>query len=175
MSNAESIKVHVVEHIDEVTSSGGKRKRTLGRTDASDLLDEGVYETMNDCCTREFIYEVKPVEVLLEDREVVNAFSILRAALSLDVIVLPPPRTTRNNTADDTLHNDILRWLEHKGVGWTRAEVHTTGKDFLNSITTALFPLTNSMFAAMSDKHNASEGSCFMLVLKIRIADALIL
>ena len=57
---------------------------------------------------REFIYEVKLVEVLLGDREGVNAFIILRAAHSLDVIVLPPPRTTRNNTAnDDTLHNDI--------------------------------------------------------------------
>ena len=52
LNNAESIKVHVAEHIDEVTTSGGKRKRTLSRTDASDLLEEGVYETMNDCWTR---------------------------------------------------------------------------------------------------------------------------
>ena len=32
MDNAESIDVCLVEHIDEVTSSGGKRKRITGRT-----------------------------------------------------------------------------------------------------------------------------------------------
>ena len=52
LDNAESINVNLVEHIDEVASSGGKRKRTLGRTCATDLLDEGVCETMNDCSTR---------------------------------------------------------------------------------------------------------------------------
>ena len=78
------------------------------------------------------------------DREVLNTFSILRATQSLVVIVFPPAGETLNNTVDDTLHNDILSWLERKGVGWTRAEVHTNGKDFVNSITTALFPLNKN-------------------------------
>jgi hypothetical protein len=63
ISHAETISVYAIEHIDEVTSSGGKRKRTLGRTDATDLLDEGTYETMNDCSTRDFQFHVKPVEI----------------------------------------------------------------------------------------------------------------
>ena len=37
LDNAELITVDVVEHIDEVSSSGGKRKRTLGRACATDL------------------------------------------------------------------------------------------------------------------------------------------
>jgi hypothetical protein len=154
LDNAESIAVSLVEHIDEVTSSGGKRKRILGRTCATDLLDEGVYEIMHDCSTREFIFHVSPVEVREGDPEVVNAFSILRNAQTLGT-ELPPPRVTRDNTADDNLHNDVLRWLEQKGVGFTRADVQTIGKDFVNSITTALFPLTSGIFDAMSDPHNA--------------------
>ena len=153
LDNAELIDVCRVEHIDEATSSGGKRKRILGRTCATDLLDEGVYKTMHDCNTREFILHASPVEAREGDPKVVNAFSILRAAQTLGTIV-PPPRVTKDNTADDNLHNDILRWLEQKGVGWTRAEVHTIGKDFVNSITTALFPFTSGFFDAMSDPHN---------------------
>ena len=75
--NAESINVYLVEHIAEVKSSGGERKQTLGRTCASDLLDEGVYETMDDCITREFIFNVSLVEVREGGPEVVDAFSIL--------------------------------------------------------------------------------------------------
>jgi hypothetical protein len=39
IDNAGSITVHEIEHVDEVTSSGGKRKRTLGRTCATKLLN----------------------------------------------------------------------------------------------------------------------------------------
>ncbi len=70
-------------------------------------------------------------------------------------IVLPPPRNTLDNTADDILHNDILLWLERKGVGWARSEVNTKGKEFVDSITAAIFPLSSKMFEAMSDSHNA--------------------
>ena len=128
LDNAESINVYLVEHIDEVTSSGGKRKRTLGRTCATNLLDEGLYETMNECSTREFILYVSPFEVRERDPEVVNAFSILKVAQTLGTIV-PPPRVTKDNRNDDNLYNDILCWLEQKGVGWSRAEVHTIVQD----------------------------------------------
>ena len=45
----EIITLHVIEHVDETTSSEGKRKRAIGRTCATDLLDETVYSTMHDC------------------------------------------------------------------------------------------------------------------------------
>ena len=108
---------------------------------------------MHDCSTRELIFHVSLVEVREGDPEVVYSFSILRAAQTLGTIV-PPPRVTKDNTVDDNLHNDIRRWLEEKGVGWTRAEVQTIRKDFVNSITTALCPLTSCIFDAMSDPHN---------------------
>jgi len=63
-NNAEFITFDVVEHIDEVSSSGAKRKRTLGRTCATDVLDESVYETMNNFSTREFIFVVNPRSML---------------------------------------------------------------------------------------------------------------
>jgi len=155
--NAGSITVHVIEHVDEVTSSSGKRKQTLGRTCVTILLDENTYVTMRDCSSREFYFDVKLIKIPEGHREVVNAFDLLRAAQSLDAIFLPPPRTTRNNTADDCLHNDILIWLERKGVGWSRVDVKDHGENFLDNITTALFPLMTSMFVAMSEKHNASK------------------
>ncbi len=113
IDNAGSITVHIIEHVDEVTSSNGKQKRTLGRTFATRLRDENTHETMTNCSTREFYFDVKLIEIHEGHREIVNAFDLLRAAQSLiDAIVLPLPRTTRNNNADDCLHNDVLIWLE---------------------------------------------------------------
>jgi hypothetical protein len=77
INHAETISVYVIEHIDEVTSSRGNQKRTLGRSDAIDVLDEGTYETMDDCSTRDFPFHVKPIEIPEEQREVVNAFDVL--------------------------------------------------------------------------------------------------
>ncbi len=51
-----------------------------------------------------------------------------RAAQCQTTIMIPPPRNTLDYTSDDILHNDILLWLERKGVGWARSEVHTKGK-----------------------------------------------
>jgi len=158
INHAETISVYVTEHSDEVTSSGVKRKRTLGPTDATHLLDEGTYETTNDFSTRDFQFYVQFVEIHEGQREVENVFDVLRLAQTHDIIELPPPRNTRNNTVDDFLHTDIRIWLERKGVGWSRAEVtKTKGKDFLNNITAAFSPLTSTTFDAMSDKHNAGR------------------
>jgi len=108
LDNAKFITIDVVEHIDEVSSSGGKRKRILGRTYATNLLDKSVYEIMNDCSTREFIFVVKPVEIPEGNVEVVNVFTVLKAAQCRTTIVISPPRNTLDNTVDDILHNDIL-------------------------------------------------------------------
>ena len=75
LNDAETITLYVVEHVDDVTSSGGKRKRTLGKTNATDLVDDLVYETMTDCSTREFLFHVVPVNVVDIESEVVNAFT----------------------------------------------------------------------------------------------------
>ena len=124
-----------------------------------------MYETMNDCSTREFIFVVKPFEIPEGHVEVVNAFTVLRAAqCHTGGIMIPPPRNTLDNTCDDILHNDILLWLERKGVGWARSEVNTKGKEFVDSITAALFPLSSKMFEAMSDSHNAGINPPFLSV-----------
>ena len=102
LDSAEVITLHVVD----ITSSGGKRKRILGRTCATDLLDDVVYAmTMNDCSSREFIFEVQAA-CSVGPREVVNVFNVLLAKQS--ILVLLPPHITQNNNADDMLHNDIL-------------------------------------------------------------------
>ena len=94
LNDAETITLYVVEHVDDVTSSGGKRKRTLGKTNATDLVDDLVYETMTDCSTREFLFHVVPVKVVDIESEVVNAFTALRKAQSAERILLLPPRAT---------------------------------------------------------------------------------
>ena len=73
---------------------------------------------MNDCSTREFIFDVSPLEVREGDPGIVNAFSILRDAQNLGTMV-PPPRVTKDNATDDNLHIDILRakgcWMDKGG------------------------------------------------------------
>jgi hypothetical protein len=82
--------LHVIEHVDDVTSSRGNRKRTLGKTNAPDLIDELVYETITDCSTREFLFHVVPVKVIEVEGEVVNSFTVLRKAQSVNALLLPP-------------------------------------------------------------------------------------
>jgi hypothetical protein len=165
LNDAETITLYVVEHVDDVTSSGGKRKRTLGKTNATDLVDDLVYETMTDCSTREFLFHVVPVNVVDIESEVVNAFTVLRKAQSPDGILLPPPRATLDMTADDELYNHVLSWLQRKGVGWSMINVASNGRDFVNCITAALFPLTSSMMEAMSEPHNAGGPPYFSVCL----------
>ncbi len=101
---------------------------------------------MTDCSTREFYFDVKLIQIHKGHREVANAFDLLKVAQSLDAIFLPPPRTTRNNIANDCLHNDILICLERNGViGWSRVYAKNHGKNFLDNITTKLFLLTTSI------------------------------
>ncbi len=78
--------------------------------------------------------------------------------------MIPPPRNTLDNTSDDILHNDILLWLERKGVGLARSEVPTKRKEFVDRTTAAFFPLTSKMFEAMNDSYNASINSPFLSV-----------
>ena len=154
--DAEAITLEVVEHIDEVSTSGKKRKKPSsdGRTNCTRLLDHSVLEVVEDVSTREFHFVIN-TRLLEETRPVVNAMQLLMGAQSRTNLVLPPPRNHADNTADDVLHNDILVWLEKEGVGWPRSEVETIGACFVNRITTGFFHLTPDMLNAMSDGHNA--------------------
>ena len=68
-----------------------------------------------------------------------------------------PVYITKDNTADDILHNDILAWLKTSEVGGSRDEVNIIGRDFTSKITSAMFPIISSIMSAMSDPNNAGE------------------
>ena len=124
---------------------------------ATRLLDDEVYDVMMDVPTRQFDFIVKVNESVASREGTTNAFQVLFAA-SRNYVELPPPRNTEDNTADDILHNDILLWLKESEVGWSRDEVNTLGRDFVNMITSAMFPITSSMMCAMSDRHNSGKN-----------------
>jgi hypothetical protein len=126
----------------------------LGKTSAIDILDDVIYTTILDCSTREFLFRVDHVKVADQSSEVVNVFTVHSKAQSMRTLVLPP-WDTLNNTADDIFHNDVFRWLERKGVGWSMIDVKSEGRSFVNCITTALFPLTSPMIEAICDEHNS--------------------
>jgi hypothetical protein len=165
LDDADEISIYVVQHIDECSIGGAKRAVKIN---ANRMLDEEVYVVMEDVPTRQFDFVVKQAEVAVADAHgppVVNAFDVLRVASSRVHLLLPPPRATHDNTADDKLFNDFRGWLEENGVGWPRNEVGTQGRQFLNRITTAFFSLTSNMFSQMSDKGNA--GTCLILCFNI--------
>jgi hypothetical protein len=95
------------------------------KINANKKLDEEVYVVMEDVPTSQFDFVVKQAEVAVVDAlgPPVNAFDVLRAASSRVHLLLPPPRATRDNSADDKLFNDFRGWLEENGVGWPRNEV----------------------------------------------------
>ena len=98
------------------------------------------------------MFHVDHVKVVEVEGEVVNAFTVLGKAQSVNALLLPPPRATMDMNANDILYDNVLSWLERKGVGWSLfngASHH--GQECVNSITTALFPLTSYMREAMSD------------------------
>ena len=124
---------------------------------ATILLDDEVYDVMMDVPTRQFDFIFKISEsVASREGQFSNAFQVLFAA-SRNYVELPPPRVTTDNTADDILHNDILIWPKESEVRWSRDEVNIVGRDFVNIITSALFPITSSIMLAMSDANNSGE------------------
>ena len=135
------------------------------KINATRMLDDEVYIVMEDVPTKQFDFVVKEAGVNVDApwHRIVNAFDILRSGASRVHVMLPPPRATADNTANDKRFNDIRVWLEENGVGWPRNEVGIQGRRFMNRITTALFPLTIKMFTQMSDKHN--EGTRYSLCL----------
>ncbi len=160
---ADEILISVVQHVDECSIGGAKRAVKIN---ANRMLDEEVYVVMEDVPTRQFDFVVKQAKVADVDAPgpPVNAFDVLRLASSRVHLLLPPPRATHDNTADDKLFNDFRGWLEENGVGWPRNEVGTQGRQFLNRITTAFFSLTSNMFSQMSDKSNAGTFSILCLL-----------
>jgi len=123
LDNAELITLHVAEHADDVTAIGGKRKQTLGKTNATNLRDGVVYTIILYCSTMDFLFHVDLVKVVVQPCEVTHAFTVLRKTHFLRTLVLPPPRDTVNTTANDILHNDVRLRLERKGVGWSMIDV----------------------------------------------------
>jgi hypothetical protein len=144
--------VTVVQHIEDCTIGGNKKAVKIN---ANKIMDEEVYIVLRDVPTRQIDFMVKPVENIAASGIVVNAFDVLRGAKSRDRVLLPMRRATLDNTTDDVLHNDIITWLEKNESGWPRDEANELGRDFVNRLTAAFFPLTNAMFSAMSDVHNA--------------------
>jgi hypothetical protein len=149
---ADEIMVSVVQHIEDCTIGGNKKAVKIN---ASRMMDEEVYIVLRDVPTRQIDFMVKPVENIDAGSIVVNAFDVLRGATSRDRVLLPSRRDTLDNTTDDVLHNDIITWLEKNESGWPRDEANELGRDFVNRLTAAFFPLTSAMFSAMSDVNNA--------------------
>jgi hypothetical protein len=204
LGDAETMYVNVVQDVEECSPFGETKKRHISKTNANRVLDDEIYDVMNNVPTRQFDFIVKPVDPAASRQSrrkhlvyavpyffmhflgmllwcyraesmchllsccrnaAINAFDFLRAAASRESLVLPPFRDTADNTADDILHGDILVWLHESNVGWPKDKVQTIGHDFVNRITKALFPLTASMFDAMSDEHNAGDRVLHVLYL----------
>jgi hypothetical protein len=158
LDDANEINVTVMQHIDECDTSGVSRKRPFVKVIATRLLNDEVYDVMMDVPTRQFDLIVKNRESVASREGFSNAFQVL-FAVSWNYVELPPPRVNEDNTADDILHNDILIWLKESEERWSRDEVNTVGREFVNMITSALFPITSSIMFAMSNANNSGELS----------------
>ena len=62
LESADSIAVSVVQHIEELRSFGESRKRPAVKFNASRMIDDEVYDMMQDLSTRQFDFEVKLAE-----------------------------------------------------------------------------------------------------------------
>ena len=59
---AYSIPLSVVQHVEELSSFGESRKRPAVNFNASRMLDDEVYDLMQDLSTRRFDFEAKLIE-----------------------------------------------------------------------------------------------------------------
>jgi len=62
LDNAEAIYVNVVQDVVECGPSGETKKRHSSKINANRLLDDEIYDVMNDVPTRQFDFIVKPVD-----------------------------------------------------------------------------------------------------------------
>ena len=75
---------------------------------------------------------------------------------SAGYIYLPLVRARGTMTGKDILYNDLRKYLLDHSVGFTLDLTISLGDEFLKHLTYALFPLSESVWKALHDKHNGS-------------------
>ena len=126
---------------------------------------------LQDVPTRQFDFYVEPATPTECPPPTMNAFQVLAAGASREPIhmVLPPPRQTIDNTADDIVHNDILAWFKTSQVGWPRNQVETLGRDFVNKITSDYFPSRKACWSKWAIK--TMQVRLFRIFFALVLAD----
>ena len=70
---------------------------------------------------------------------VTNAFSVLMKNARTKSRSLPPQFSEQRHPQKSKLKNDILQWLESKGLGWSPDAVQSLGCTFVNTIADAMW------------------------------------
>ena len=82
-----------------------------------------------------FVMSVVPSNrPVLHAAGVTNAFSVLMKNARTKSRSLPPQFSEQRHPQNSKLKNDILQWLESKGLGWSPDAVQSLGCTFVNTI-----------------------------------------
>jgi hypothetical protein len=121
--------------------------------DCTVFLDFPVSMAMTEVPTKKFTFRcIRPVE----DRRPVlrDPIQFMMSRSTSLYVHLPPPRARTVMTARDVLYNDLREYLTTQKVGFNDDLAHSLGDEFLKNLSSALFPLSKSVWKAINDKHN---------------------
>ena len=93
----------------------------------------------------DFMHQFKEIHVKYDFPEphaaripVSNAFTTVMSNATSNSYL--PPAKPRSNRADD-LYNDVRESLDKKGLGWSSSQINSTGKRFLDLLSSTMFYL----------------------------------
>ena len=102
--------------------------------------------------TKWFIFKCfRPVQERRPPADVVVAMMASRSTRNDH---LPPVRERTTMHGKDILYNDLRRYLQDQKGGFPRDMCISVGDEFLKHLTSALFPLSLSVWKQLNDAHN---------------------
>ena len=91
-----------------------------------------------------------------------NAFSVLMLNARAKSLSLPPRFSEQRHPQKSKLKNDILKWLETNGLGWSSDTVKSLGNTFVNTIADAMWYIDQNHATLSSRGYHVPESlRCF--------------
>jgi hypothetical protein len=120
--------------------------------DCSAFLDFPISVPLTEVPTKLFVFKCyRPVE---ERRPRVDPVVILMATQSKRSEHLPPVRERYMMHGKDIVYKDLRQYLQGQGARFLHDLCISVGDEFLNYLTSALFPLSLGVWKQINDEHN---------------------
>jgi hypothetical protein len=98
-----------------------------------------------------------------------NPFNLMMNARA-NYVILPPLLNHERMYANHELHNELIAFMENRDLGWTKDDVSTIGKRFVDGMSKALFKCCPAVWKALYNNQNS--GALFLSRFLFHLIDS---